>query len=83
MISICKFPLASLDDIPLKKDNIIIVLDGLEIPGNVGTILRSCDGAKIDGVFICNRRARITHPKIIKGSMGAAFTIPVVEFPTV
>lgn len=83
MISICKFPLSTLDDIPLKKDNIIIVLDGLEIPGNVGTILRTCDGAKIDGVFICNRRARITHPKIVKGSMGAAFTIPIVEFASV
>ena len=83
MISICKFPLSSVDDIALKKDNIIIVLDGLEIPGNVGTILRTCDGAKIDAVFICNRRARITHPKIVKGSMGAAFTIPVVEFPSV
>lgn len=83
MISICKFPLKTLDDIELKKNNIIIVLDGLEIPGNVGTILRTCDGASIDAVFICNRRARITHPKIIKGSMGAAFTIPVVEFSSV
>ncbi len=83
MISICKFPLSSLDDIKLNKNNIIIVLDGLEIPGNVGTILRTCDGAGIDGVFICNRRARITHPKIIKGSMGAAFTIPIVEFNSV
>jgi TrmH family RNA methyltransferase len=83
MISICKFPLSTLDDIKLNKNNIIIVLDGLEIPGNVGTILRASDGANIDAVFLCNRRARITHPKIIKGSMGAAFTIPVVEFPTV
>lgn len=83
MISICKFPLSNLDDIKLDKNNIIIVLDGLEIPGNVGTILRTCDGADIDAVFICNRRARITHPKIIKGSMGAAFTKPIVEFASV
>ena len=66
MISICKFPLSNLDDIKLNKNNIVIVLDGLEIPGNVGTILRACDGANIDAVFLCNRRARITHPKIIK-----------------
>lgn len=83
MISICKFPLSNLDDIKLDKNNIIIVLDGLEIPGNVGTILRTCDGANIDAVFICNRRARITHPKIVKGSMGAAFTKPVIEFSSV
>ena len=83
MISICKFPMSSLDDIKLNKNNIIIVLDGLEIPGNVGTILRASDGANIDAVFLCNRRARITHPKIIKGSMGAAFTKPIVEFESV
>ena len=34
----------------------------------------------MDVVFICKRRARITNPKLIKGSMGAAFTIPVIEF---
>ena len=45
--------------------------------------LRTCDGADIDAVFICNRRARITHPKIVKGSMGAAFTKPIVEFSSV
>ena len=83
MISICKFPLSTLVDIKLNKNNIIIVLDGLEIPGNVGTILRASDGANIDAVFLCNRRARITHPKIIKGSMGAAFTKPIVEFSSV
>ena len=38
---------------------------------------------ELDAVFICNRRARITHPKIIKGSMGAAFTKPIVEFSSV
>ena len=83
MILICKFPMSKLEDIKLNKNNIIIVLDGLEIPGNVGTILRTCDGANIDAVFLCNRRARITHPKIIKGSMGAAFTKPIVEFSNV
>lgn len=83
MVSICKFPKYDLEDIKLSKENIIIVLDGIEIPGNIGTILRTSDGAGIDGVFICNRRARITHPKVIKGSMGAAFTIPVIEFETV
>lgn len=83
MISICKFPKWELEDIKLLKNNIIIVLDGLEIPGNIGTILRTSDGAGIDAVFICNKRARITHPKVIKGSMGAAFNIPVIEFNSV
>ena len=72
-------------DLSLDKNNYekVLVIDSIEIPGNVGTILRASDGANIDAVFLCNRRARITHPKIIKGSMGAAFTKPIVEFESV
>lgn len=83
LLSIAKFPYKTIKDIKLKKDNLIVVLDGLEIPGNIGTILRTCDGSNVDAVFICNRKARLTHPKIIKGSMGAAFIVPVVEFDSV
>jgi len=82
LVGICRFPQADLSTVNI--DNAIIsVIDGVEIPGNVGTILRSCDGAAVDALFIVNRRARLTHPKVIKGSMGAAFFIPVVVFETV
>jgi TrmH family RNA methyltransferase len=82
IIAICKFPETKLSNINIKE-SIIVVLDGIEIPGNIGTILRSCDGANIDAVFICNKRARLTHPKLIKGSMGSAFFIPIVVFDSV
>lgn len=80
LLSIGIFPVCSVDSLKIKDDAVIIVLDGLEIPGNIGTILRTCDGAGVDAVFICNKRARLTHPKLIKGSMGAAFVKPIVEF---
>ena len=80
LLSICRFPLNSPEDLTLSENACIVVLDGLEIPGNIGTIIRTCDGAGVDAVFICNRRARLSHPKLIKGSMGAAFCIPIVEF---
>lgn len=78
-ISICKLPQYSLDDLELRDNNLLVILDGLEQPGNIGTIMRTIDGANGDGVIICNRRARITHPKTIKGSMGANFVIPIIE----
>lgn len=59
---------------------LVIVLDGLESPGNIGTILRSCDGAGVDAVLLCNTNVRITHPKLIKASMGAVFRVPAVYF---
>lgn len=80
LLSICRFPVRTPDDLVLPERAGVVVLDGLEIPGNIGTIIRTCDGAAIDAILVCNRRARLSHPKVIKGSMGAAFRIPIVEF---
>ena len=80
LLSICRFPVRHPEDLHLPENACVVVLDGLEIPGNIGTIIRTCDGADVDAVLVCNRRARLSHPKVIKGSMGAAFRIPIVEF---
>lgn len=82
-ISICAFKNYQASDLRLSENSIIVVLDGLENPGNIGTISRTCDGANVDAIFLCNKRPRLTHPKLIKGSMGAVFVIPFVEFDDV
>ena len=76
---LAKFPQKSLADLSPKKHQVIAVLDGLEIPGNIGTIIRSCDGTNTDAVIICNKKTRITHPKILRSSQGSCFKIPIVE----
>ena len=65
------------------KTGVVGIIEGKNPSRNIGTIMRTCDGAAIDAVLICNRRARLTHPKILKGSMGAAFTLPIVEYDSV
>ena len=62
---------------------VVLVVDGVEIPGNAGTMLRMADGAGADAVFFCNRKVRMTHPKLIKSSQGAVLTVPVYEFESV
>ncbi|AUS98291.1 hypothetical protein CDQ84_17060 [Clostridium thermosuccinogenes] len=79
-LTIGKLPTYDIDQWNFRDDAVIAVLDGLETPGNIGTILRTCDGSGVDAVFICNKRSRITNSKLIKSSMGAAFVIPIVEF---
>lgn len=69
----------SWDDLRLGEQNRVLVLDGVEIPGNVGTIIRCADGADADGIIITNRRTRLTHPKLLHSSMGSSFTFPVIE----
>ena len=62
------------------EKSVILVIDGVEIPGNAGTMLRMADGAGADAVFFCNRKVRMTHPKLIKASQGAILTVPTFEF---
>ena len=83
MISIAYLPRYNIENFKVSKKSLVLILDGIEIPGNIGTMLRVCDGAGVDAVFICNRKARLTHPKLIKGSMGAVLTVPVIEFENV
>lgn len=79
ILSVCRFPHYTSSHIKLKSSNLILVLDGLEKPGNIGTLIRSLDGVGGDGVFICNRRVRLIHPKIIKSSCGIILNMPVIE----
>ncbi len=83
LFALASLPHHELSDFHPKNDAVLLVLDGVEIPGNIGTMLRMADGAGVDGVFLCNRKARMTHPKLIKGSQGAILSVPFFEFETV
>lgn len=76
---ICKLPKYSLSSIKIRGNNIVVILDGLEKPGNIGTIIRSADAAGGDAVIICNSKVRLTHYRLIKASMGSSLTLPIIE----
>ncbi len=56
-----------------------LVLDGLQDPGNVGTIWRTADALGADGLLLVNRCADPWNPKTVRASMGACFRLPVWE----
>ncbi|GIP29703.1 23S rRNA methyltransferase [Paenibacillus sp. J23TS9] len=67
-------------DVLLQLENsLVIVLDGVQDPGNVGTIIRTADAAGADGVIIGRGSADIYNPKTIRSTMGSIFHLPVVE----
>ena len=76
MMLLAGFPETALETALTRNDAVVAVLDGLETPGNIGTIFRTCDGAGVDAVIYCNRRARTNHPELVKASMGAVLDIP-------
>lgn len=76
---LCSLPQGTIDDIELKENNLLVILDGLEKAGNIGTIIRSVDGAGGDGVIICNTNVKKTNLKLVKSSMGSSFILPVIK----
>lgn len=55
----------------------IIALDGVQDPGNVGAIIRSCDAFGVDGFILSEACADIHSPKVIRSATGSAFRLPV------
>jgi len=58
---------------------LLIVAEAIEKPGNLGTILRSADAAGADAVIVCDRCTDIHNPNVVRASVGAIFTVPIVE----
>ena len=76
-----RMPEYTLSDLPLKDNMVIMILDGQEQPGNIGAILRSLDCAGGSFAIMTNQRVKVTHPRLIRASLGAAFMLPVAEVP--
>ena len=67
-----------LEDLKLKENPLVMVLEGVEKPGNLGAVLRSADAAGADAVIICDPLTDLYNPNLIRASIGAVFTVPVV-----
>lgn len=76
LIAMVQVPYTPLEELPSK--GLLVILDGVEIPGNVGTILRSAEAVGAAGVILYRRKVRITHPKLLRSSLAAVFRVPVV-----
>ena len=67
-----------LDDIALEPRSAVLVLDAVQDPGNVGTMLRTALALGAAGVVALPGTADLSNPKVIRGSMGAFFRFPCV-----
>lgn len=61
-----------------KNNPLFVVLEKVEKPGNLGAILRSADASGVDAVIVCDPLTDIYNPNVIRGSIGAVFTVPTV-----
>jgi TrmH family RNA methyltransferase len=70
----------TLEDLPApaKGDPFLLVVEAIEKPGNLGTILRSADAAGCDAVIVCDPVTDIFNPNVVRASTGVLFAVPLV-----
>ncbi|MBE6990814.1 MAG: RNA methyltransferase [Ruminococcaceae bacterium] len=75
VLCVCSLPTAELP--PRLEGRRYVVLDGVQDPGNVGTVLRTADAFETDGLILLPGCADPYSPKTVRASMGAVFRRPV------
>jgi TrmH family RNA methyltransferase len=64
-----------LENIKLGQQPLVLILEGVEKPGNLGAILRTADAASLDAVIICETKTDFYNPNVIRSSVGCLFTM--------
>ena len=82
IVAIVEPPRAGLEDLALPESPLLVVIEGLEKPGNLGAVLRTADGAGADAVIAADPRTDLFNPNAIRASLGTIFAIPVVAATT-
>lgn len=83
LLSIAQLPVWEPSDVRLGASSLIMIADAMEIPGNLGTLIRTLDAAGADCLVLTNRRTRLTHPKVFRASQGMVLKMPVLDFERV
>ena len=78
IIAEVEYKTRGLQELDLPENPLIMVLESVEKPGNLGAVLRSADAAGADAVLICDPLTDLYNPNLIRASIGAVFTVPTV-----
>ncbi|WP_338377049.1 RNA methyltransferase [uncultured Flavobacterium sp.] len=82
IIAIAKTKNLALSDLKLPENPLILVLESIEKPGNIGAMLRTADAANIDAVILANPKSDLYNPNIVRSSVGCLFTNQIASGTT-
>lgn len=78
VMAVMKMPNYNADSY-IKNDGIYLLIDNVQDPGNMGTIIRSADAFNATAIFTFNNSVDIYNPKVVRSTMGSIFHIPVIN----
>ena len=77
IIAVARCKQHRLKDLKLKENPLMVVLERVEKPGNLGAILRTAEAAGVDAVMVCDPLTDFYNPNLIRASIGGVFSVPV------
>jgi TrmH family RNA methyltransferase len=82
LVAVVRWRAAALDAVTFATDRPVLVVEGVEKPGNLGAILRTADAAGLAGVVVCDGRTDPANPAVIRASLGTVFAVPLAVSTT-
>ena len=79
LLAVFKMPDDPFDRIPIRENPLIVLFDRPASPGNLGSIIRSCDALGADGLVITGHSVDLYDPETISASTGSLFALPVIR----
>ncbi len=77
LIAVVRPPSTDLGRLDLPPEPLVVVVEGVEKPGNLGAILRSADGVGVDALIAADPRTDLFNPNAIRASLGTIFAVPL------
>lgn len=79
IFAVIAMPDNDLSRIKIKKDMLVVIFDRPSSHGNLGTLVRSCEALKVDGIIVTGHAVDLFDPKTIRASMGTFFAVPTIR----
>lgn len=79
IMAVLKIPQWELDEILQRENLLLVIVDRIQDPGNLGTIIRTADAVGADGVILLKGTTDPYNPKSVRSTMGSIFSVPIIQ----
>lgn len=78
ILAVAPTPMTEINQLQLSEKALILVAEGIEKPGNIGSLLRIADAAGIDALILCDLKTDLFNPNVVRSSTGTLFSVPII-----
>src|SRR5205814_1060247 len=79
VLTLVRLKVGQVSDLPQSSWQVLLILDQIQDPGNAGAMIRAAEAFGASGAIFLTGSVRVHNPKVLRGSAGSIFRLPVVE----